>query len=325
MSTSNLRFGWLTYNDTVAGNNPFIRVFDLAYDILATTANEPKAEDILIPASSSLTIFNGVRTTAIDGTTAFDVTKPYPTLNTYRFTRSAGTQPVFRTNRNIAVDDTTQFTISVNGPVITLTSSGGTAPDFSSVVVGDILRIDASAGVSANNQGRFTIIAKTTSSISIKNTSGVGETVTLNNTASNSFLIYSNGSSGNQVQISDKVILSAGFSQASWGTYSVTEVTPFWFEVSIASTGGIPLETGITPDATGMIFYSSAKQALLIASQDRCSVRVNGDSSDNTLLEPQEIDNPKRPALYFKHGTVYSLVINNLSLQPLKVIVASVE
>ena len=189
MSASNLRIGWLVYNDNVASNNPYVRVFDLAYNILGSSVSEPKAEDLLIPAGSSMTIFSGTRTTSIDGTTAFDITKPYATLNTYRFSRSAGTQPQFRTNRAIAVDNTTQFAVSVNGPVITLTNSGGTAPDFSSVVVGDIVRIDSSAGFAANNQGTFTIIAKTTTSISIKNTSGVAESVTLANTASNSFLI----------------------------------------------------------------------------------------------------------------------------------------
>lgn len=325
MSTTNLMLGFLAYNDSNPGNNPMVRVFDLQYQLLGVQGSKPLAQDLIIPASSSMTIFNGTRTTSIDGTTAFDVSRPYPTLNTYRFINSAGTAPQLRTNRAIAVDDTTVFTVSVNGPVVTLTNTAGTAPDFSTVQVGDILRIDPSAGFSASNQGRFTIIAKTTSSISIQNISGNGETATLANTASNSFLIYSNGSAGNQVQIGDKVVLSAGFSAATLGTYIITEVTPFWFEVSAASPNGIPTESGIIPGASGIVFYSASKSVIMVAAQDRCSVRLNGDTTDNNLVEPKEVGNPNRPALYLKHGTAYSLVINNLSLNPLSVIVATVE
>ena len=325
MSTRNILLGFLAYNDTNPGNNPLVRVFDLQFQLLGINCNKPLAQDLVIPPSSSLTLFNGTRTTSIDGTTAFNITMPYANQNTYRFQRSAGTQPQFRTNRAIAVDNTTELTASMNGPVMTLTNTSGTAPNLASVVVGDIARIDSSSGLSTNNQGRFTIIGVTSNSISMINQSGVGEIATLTNTASNSFLIYSNGSAGNQIQIGDQVLISAGFSPATFGTYTITEVTPFWFEVSIAAPNGIPLETGIIPGASGMTFYSTSKSVVMVAAQDRCSVRVNGDATDSNLLEPQEIGNPSRPALYLKNGTVYSIVINNLSINPLSVIVATVE
>jgi hypothetical protein len=325
MSTSNLRLGWTAYNDTAPGNNPYIKIFDLTYNLLGVTSAKPLAENRVIPPGATETIFDGTRITSVDGTTAFDVTKPYLALNTYRFMRTAGTQPQFRTNRAIAVDNTTEFTVTVNGPIATLTNSAGTAPNLASVVVGDVLRVDLSAGFSANNQGTFVIIAKTSNSLTVKNISAVGEVVTLTNTTTNSFLVYSNGALGNQVQVGDNVIISAGFSQATFGTYTVIDVTPFWFDVNVGAPNGLPLEAGIITGSSGLVFYSSAKRSVMVAAEDRCSVRVNGDNTDNALLEPKEIGDPSRPAIYFKHGTAYSLVIHNLSLSPLNVVVASAE
>jgi hypothetical protein len=499
----NLQVFSIAFNDSNPSNNPAIRVFDLGYKLLGQSVSRPKSEDYAIAPGSQQSVFNGTRITLIDGTTAFSSTQPSPATNTYRFTATGGTLPVFRTDRLLGVDTTTELTVVVNGPLATYienystdlivnslagvpghvyqftfngtpivyasqpsqitvntvndlsylytfsfngtpinyTSQGGDTPssilyalsvafnlaispsvatssvngttlvitaavpstpfaitavdpnltstndsyaqilaglaaqfallipttiattlisgtgagttltisaavpgaaivitavdsqltntlattmNTTNVVVGDQLFIDTGAGFSQSNAGLFTIIAKTANSLTVQNLNASGQTATILDPTQ--FLAFSNGGGmSNQVQIGDKVVISAGFSQADWGTYVITNVTPLWFEVSIAAPNGIPLETGIMPGAAGLVFYSAAKQFVLIAAQNTCSVQVNGDTSNSIMLQPTEPNNQERPALYLQQGTVYSLSITNLSLETLDVIVATAE
>lgn len=323
MPTLNFQLNAVAYKDIKPSNNPSIRVFDLAYKQLGVSVNHPDADDLSIAPGETRVIFDGTRTTSIDGTTAFTMTQPDPSLNVYRFTRSAGTAPAFRTDRAPGVDNTSAFTVSLNGPLATYTNTGGTPLSTASTQVGDILKIENGAGFSQANSGRFVILAKTSSSLTVQNLNAVVESIVLSDFTK--FLVYSNGGASNQVQIGDKVIISAGFSPATQGTYEIVEVTPSYFDIAAANPNGLPLESGIIPGATGLVFYNSAKKFLLIAAQQKCSVRHNADTSDNVLLEPGEVNNPERPAVYIKQGTTYALSIKNLSLETLEITVASAE
>lgn len=325
MSTLNLQINAIAYKDVKASNNPSIRVFDYGFKLLGLTVDRPKSEDFAIAPGEARTIFNGSRTTAIDGSTAFDISQPDPAQpNTYRFSHSGGTAPVLRTDRAPGVDNTSTFAVTVNGPLATYTNTGGTALDTSSVVVGDLFKLEVGSGFNPANCGRFIVLAKTSTSLTVQNLSAAAETATIADATK--FLVYSNGGGvSNQVQIKDHVIISMGFSPATQGTYEVTEVTPEYFEIAVAAPNGLPLETGVVPTAAGMVFYSSAKKFIMIAAQQKCSVRHNADVSDNTIVEPIESDNPEKPGIYIKQGSTYSLVIKNLSLETLNLIVSSAE
>ena len=600
MGNLNLQVFGIAFNDSNPSNNPAIRVFDLGYKLLGQPVNRAKSEDYDIAPGAQLSVFNGTRTTAIDGTTAFTVSQPNTATTTYRFTSTGGTPPVFRTDRLLGVDTTTELTVTTNGPIstfieayansivvnstagvpghvyqftfngtpivytsqpfvdnaisinslagvpghvyqftfngtfpivyasqpsqiqvnslagipgyvyqfnfngttvsytsiagdtyssivlglqsafgvaiapsvatATVTGTGptstlvltaavlatpftvdavdpqltvvpdsyaniiqglsdafaaliptsvavttiigtgastallvesfaagtitavdsqltnasyayqaiieglaaafaqavpgsvataavsGTGPastltitstvlggsftiagvdsqltntvattlNTTNVVVGDILYVGPGAGFSQANQGYFTIIAKSANSLTIQNLNSAGQTAEILDPTQ--FIAYSNGGGvSNQVQVGDKVIISAGFSQATQGTYEITAIAPLFFEVAIAAPNGIPIESNIIPTATGMVFYSAAKQFILIAAQQTCSVQVNGDTSNSIMLQPTEPNNQERPALYLQQGTVYSLSVTNLSLETLSIIVASAE
>lgn len=323
MPILNLQLNSVSYKDVKPSNNPSIRVFDLAFKQLGMVVDRPKSEDFTIAPGETRAVFNGTRTTTIDGTTAFSISQPQPSINVYRFTNTGGTAPTFRTDRVPAVDNTSVFAVSVNGPLATYTNTGGTALDTTNVVVGDILKIENGAGFSQSNSGTFIVLNKSSNSITVQNLNAIVETITL--TDFTKFWLYSNGGSNNQIQIGDKVVISAGFSPATQGTYTVSDVTPKYFEIEAAPPNGLPIETGITPGAAGLVFYSSAVAFILIAAQQKCSVRLNADTSDNTLIEPNEPNNPERPGIYLKMGTTYSLSIKNLSLEPMNVIVATAE
>jgi len=323
MAKLNLQVNTISYSDINPSNNPNIRSFDLQYKLLGVDSSNPKSEEFSVAPGETRTIFNGVRSTAIDNTTAFTISRPDISLNIYRFTNSSGTPPALRTDRLPGVDNTSQFTVSVNGPLSTYTSSGGTLLNTTNIIVGDILKIDTGAGFSQSNSGRFVILSKTSTSITVQNLNAITEAITLSDYTQ--FLIYSNGGSNNQTQINDKVIISGGFSPATQGTYTITEVTPNYFEVAAANPMGLPIETNVIVGSSGVIFYSSAKQFVMIAAQQKCSVQNNADTSDNTILEPIVVNNPEKPALYIKNGTTYALSIKNLSLDTLDVVVASAE
>lgn len=323
MGKLNLQVNSIAYEDLNASNNPLVRNFDLQYKAAGMPVQEAVSESFLIPPGATTTVFDGTRSTALANDTALTSSRPDPNKNIYRFTHVAGTNPSFRTDRAIGIDNTSVFSITVNGPVATLTNTGGTPIDTTLVQVGDVLNLLPLCGASVANQGKFVVLAKTSTSLSYQNLSAVAQSFTVN-TASD-FLVYSNGTSGNQIQVGDKVKISAGFSASVFGTFSIAEVTPTWFEIAVAAPNGIPLETSVIPSTSGLTFYSAAKKFVLIAAQDKCVARFNGDTSDLNEIEPEVIGNPEKPALMLKQGTAFSLAIKNLSLSPLKVLVASAE
>lgn len=322
MANLNIQVNTVAYQDTVPNSNPQIRNFDLTYKSFGQLIGEAGSDVFIVPPQSSLPIFSGTRTTAIDGTTAFTVMIPVAGVNTYRFTATAGTSPVFRIDRLIAIDTTTVLSVTVNGPIATLSNVSGTPMDTTNIQVGDILNILPGSGASLTNEGRFIIWSVSPGSISYQNLEAVAETFTVADTTD--LLVYSNGSN-NEIQIGDSLLISAGFSPATWGNYIVTEVTPTWFEISIGAPNGIPLESGIIPTASGLVFFSNSKQFLMVAAQGECYVQVNGSIAKNVLLSPIEVGNPEKPALYLQQGEIYSLTIQNTGVSAVSVVVATAE
>lgn len=322
-SQLNLQINAIAFADNNPSNNPMLRHFDLTYKLLGLAAKNPDQKPYSVAPNSSQVIYDGTRSNSIDGTTEFDVSKPYLDKNTYRFSWNGnGTAPVFRTDRAAGITTSSQFTISINGPVATLTNTAGPFVT-TNIQIGDILLMQSGAGASAANQGRFSIIAKTANSISIQNLNGAAESFTVADASK--MLIYSNGGSNNQAQIGDKVMLSAGFSPASFAVYEIVEVTPDWFEVNVGSPNGIPLETGIIPTATGLVIYKTVKQFVLVAAQQKVSLSFNDDTSNTVLVEPIEPDNAERPGILLKNGSFYKLTINNTGINTANIIVATVE
>lgn len=323
MSTLNLQVNAIAFADNVLSNNPMIRHFDISMKLLGMSAKNPDQRPYTIPAQSSQVVYDGTRTTSIDGTTQIDVSKPYLDKDVYRFTwDGTGTDPVFRTDRGVGITLSTSFTVTVNGPVATLTASAGPFVT-TSIQVGDILNVMSGAGSSSTNQGRFVILAKTSNSISIQNIDAVAETFAVVDTSK--VLIYSNGSSSNQIQIGDKVSINSGFSIATQGIYEVSEVTPTWFEIAVGAPAGIPIETDILPGASGVVFYKEAKKFLFIAAQQQIAVRLNAETSNNVLIDPVEAGNPEKAGIMIKNGSFYKLTLVNAALMEANVIVATVE
>lgn len=323
-SNHNLTVNSIAYADTATSNNPQIRAWDYTYKLLANQVSKPRSDFFEIAPGDTLNVFNGVRASAISGTTEFDLTTPFPMdQQKYRLSWNGnGTAPLFRSDRFLGVDVTTEITTTQNGPLTTYTSTAGTLLDTSLVNVGDILFIGPDSGLSLGNQGTFVILGKDATSVTVTNQLGAGEVGVI--VTPDQFIAFSN-SSANRVAIGDRLVISAGFSPASFGTYTVTAVTPSYLEFSVVAPGGLPLESGIIPGAAGLTVYGSAKSFIMIAAQGKCIAQCNGSSDSTQVIEPIEDNNPQRPGLYLKQGTVYSLNIVNQSLNPICVTVTSAE
>src|ERR1700752_1478734 len=91
----------VAYSDVNPLSTPKKKFFDWFVNSPVIPCQNPSSVSYISPAGASQVVWNNQVSTAIDGTTAFTVTLNLALTNTYRFTNTAGTNPVFRTNRNI--------------------------------------------------------------------------------------------------------------------------------------------------------------------------------------------------------------------------------
>ena len=309
----------LTYDDADAGtsNNPRRRLSDWSRQFQNVVVSRAKSSSHVIDPGQSLSLFSGIRTTGIDNTTAFNISLLSNSTSIYRFARSGGTLPAFRTVRSLSTGPTSQIVVAINNnAVATMTIS--VAGSFGAVQVGDILRIagvatgDSAGPFAAANEGYWSVLGVSASVLTCRRLagagfSGVAETVVLGATYASLFTIYSSAG----VQIGDKMVISAGFSPVTQRTFAVSQVTPTFVEV--VSADPLPLETGITPTASGMVFYMDAKKVIYLEVDQPALVQTNGNTDTTVQLDPFVVGDPSLVASYQQVGTVYSLTIVNRS------------
>lgn len=314
MSKLNFLVYLQTYSDVSASNNPSLSNFKWAREITGIPASNPISEAFSLAPGESKTIFSGVRSLLVDGTTEFSLQLKPLSSSTYRLLATAGQAPGFRTARTTSADATTEVTAAVNGPIVTFSSTGGTAFDFSSVQVGDFVRIGDQ--FNTLNQGKFKILAKTATSFTIENYTGVNEgPIVLGATFADQIRIYS--ASG--VQEGDTIVIKSGFSSVTFGSYKVTDVTDNYVE--FYSTAVLPQETDII--SADLAIYSQAKNLVYLESNQKATVEING--TQMAAMEPFIINNSKQPGVFMLKASVYSFTVTNNSLDTASCFVATVE
>jgi len=328
-ATLNLFVKLLAFADTVVNSNPRLRGPDWERECDGIPVSDPDTKGHEIPVGTSKLIFDGTRTTAIDGTTTFSIALLNTSSSSYRITHTSGTNPLFRVGRALTLNSCVlTFDVASNN-LVTLSVPSLSPSDFTAVVAGDYLFVPSTTtGDTANvinvlNSGYWQVLAKTDiRTLIIARPSGdtfegVGETVTLTSNAQ----LRAFAPTG--VQAGDALVISGGFSTATQKTYTVTAVTDLFVE--FVSTLPLPNETGILPTATGMIFYTDNKRILYIEADQEAVIRINGDTGNFQKLSPIEPGNPGRPGIFLKTGSVFSLTIVNRSTSMLNVLVVSAE
>lgn len=307
MSKLNLLVHLNAYQDSNPSNNPSQNNWKWQRDMQGIEISEPESKSLSLPAGESLIVFSGSVSTSADGTTTWDIALKSGTSNTYRISKNAGTSPAFRAQRTSGADATTQITITKNASLLTLSSTGGTALDLivGGVVVGDEVRIGSL--FNSANRGKFKVLARTATSLTIENSSGIAEgPITLGGGFADQLDIFSSAG----VQVGDKVDIVAGFSSVTFGTYEITDASPNYIE--IYSLSALPAETGISNSPSALSIFRSLKSFVYIESNKKLEIKIDGSATPNGL-EPMSAGTALKPGVFMCSASMKSLEIKNLS------------
>lgn len=310
MSKLNILVYLNAYRDSNPTNNPSLNNFRWQRDLQGIDASKPQSLEFCLAPGESRIMFDGERILLSDLTTEYSLS--LKAGSTYVLTNTAGAAPAFRTLRATGQDSTTEVDIVVSGSLMTVSSSGGTDFDMSSVVIGDELFLGST--FLSQNQGRFMVLSKTATSVTVENPSAAAEAGVLL-TDPELFRIYSSAG----VQKGDKIQLGSGFSLSSQGVYEVTGVQDNLIEFFSAKI--LSPETGLLdPDVT---IYSSAKKLIYVEADKNTSVQING--QEESRIEPFINGNNSKPGILMKRSTMWSMVLTNNSSEMSTLYFISVE
>ena len=303
------------YEDKNATNNPTMNNVKWTLDEQGVDLCEPESKSVKLQAGQSLELFSGLIAISDDGTTTYDISLKAGTSNTYKISHNAGTAPDFRAARTTGADATTEVTVTKNGPLLTFTSTGGTAFDLvtGGMQVNDEVRIGD--GFNESNQGKFKVLAFDATSFQVENEAGQAEgPITLGA----AFAEVIQAFSADGVQIGDKVELASGFSSVTLGTYEITDVNPQYIE--IYSIKSLPEETAVN---TQLKIYNNSKQFIYIESNKKLSISIDGISVGeiNNLKAGTEL----KKGLFMKSGDAYQASITNESSEEASVFYVTAE
>lgn len=309
----------VAFGDASPTQNPKMRYVDWARDITEELVDNPRSESYQISPGQEKLIFDGTRSIALDNTTVIDFALVTGTADRYRFTWSGGTDPAFRTARTFSIAGASVTVAAQANSTAVLTVTGGS---FTGITVGDTLWINSTSAFNPVNQGFWTVLAVSATSMTVARADGT------NNMYSEGPIVVVSAAdfkafSADGVQVGDKLEVSAGFSTSILRSYSIVAVTSTYLEVS--STATLPNQSSILPGIGGMLVFTALKRWLRIEADQECVIRVNGDTSSFQRLSPWASGDQTKIGEYVKTGPVWSLKILNKSVFPANAIIISVE
>jgi len=312
MSFLNILLHLNGYEDLNPTNNPSQNNFKWNVNYQGINIGEPESKVAILSQGQSIILNAGTTNLNDDNTTTYDISQITNTANSYRIKHNGGTAPTFRTLRSIGTNSSTQLTLTKNGPLLILTDLSSVNFNTSNILIGDEVRLGSV--FSPLNQGKYKILSKTSNSITVEHSSSIEETVSLSIDFNAVFFV----NSFNGVQIEDKVTISSGFSSVVFGTYEIIDVAYNYLD--IYSIKVLPEETAIQ---TNLDIYDSSKKFLYIESNQKLLVEINGEQS--SIVEPIAFGTVLKPGMFLNTGTMYDIVITNLSESTNKVFYITAE
>lgn len=326
MSALTLIYQALAFDDDETTSNPTQSPINWGKTFKNLVFDHPSTQEQPIDPMGTVTLFNSVRSTSIDGTTQFSIALSALDSSRYRVTYTSGTAPAFRTNRALVIS-AVALALVVN-PNQSVTVTAGVGTPFGAVQVGDTVFIPGvSTGDSASpfnplNEGYWTVLSASTTILVISRLAGTvfaGFTETVTTGSNAKFQAFSTAG----VQVGDTVQISAGFSAPAQHSYDVVAVNPTWFEFE--STAPLGAQSGVIPGAAGLSFFTLAKRFIAVESDQEVVLRFNGDTGDFNRLEPIVPGDRNFPGLLIKFGPVWRLDIVNKSSAVARAVVLSAE
>lgn len=316
----------LTYSDTQQSNNPKLRDMDYARKLIGISTENSFDRRLIVPPSSSIVVATTARALSQDATTQYQVV--LYSGNTFRWTYTAGTNPVLKTQRTLTYDATTEFNVTRNGDVVKYQWNGvGADPDFiaNGVISGDTLHVEASGNFNALNEITLPIVGVGANYIEVLNDSGVAETGIAAGGLVGGIYIPIDIFASSGVQIGDEVkISSSAFNIENQGIFTITAVTSQYFELDNGNPG-VPEGPFAIGDADSVVFYPSIFKWCYVESDQKVSVRINADVSNNVEIEPISAGDPDQIGVYLQRGGVWKIVIANNGTTPANIKVSLFE
>lgn len=295
MSLINVSLNLVAYADAMKNVNPSVKFTDLKWSMLGLPTNASQMVPIVLSPGTSQTVMSLARSLSYSGATSF-VVSAVPASSYAQIAGSFGQ----RTGRSDG-DATTQWAISITNTLVKAQFTGtGTAPDFTTIQVGD--GVTLGAGFSTFNQGDFVVVNKGVNYVEFINAIGVAETVAAQ------VDIYSNG----PVQVGDIIDITNGaFSFPNQGQFQIVRVTDTFVQFTNSSVVAETV-TGIT---SGLSIYPIADKWMLLAIDNRVICQFNGDTGTGCEVEPPVTgDIEKNPGLLLKRGKIFQLTLSNPGL-----------
>jgi len=315
---------FLIHSDGAETNDPQLRDIDYARKLLNIQTGNPLTRRFTIPPQSIVKVMQTARTLTQDLTTGYTVT--LKAGSTYRYAHSAGTSPGLRTQRTIAYDALTEFDVTKVGDVVRYMWNGtGADPNFAlnGVVVGDVFHIEAGGNFNPLNEGSFTVVTVVDDYVEVLNANGVPENaIAAGPNISSAIPIDYFSAAG--VQVADQVkITDSAFNIENRGIFTVTAVTSTYFEISNGNPG-IPEGPVVLANTGGIVFYPEIFMWTYIEADQKVSVRLNGDTSDNVEMEPVIAGDQQQVAVFLHRGGVFQLELanNGINSADVKIVLA---
>jgi hypothetical protein len=318
----------LASGDPVTSNSPNLKFVEWKRAQRAIPVQNPKSEGLTVAPGVEATVFDGSRVLTVDSTTAFDLALSPLASDRYRITFVGGTDPGFRIDRGLNLSGVAlALTEQANGSLLVVSGAG---TPFAALQAGDevfipgMLTGDASSPFNPVNQGRWSVLGVGASGANVTLVRPAGQEFqgfTENVTPANAGQVLGYSSGG--VQAGDGLDVSAGFASASRRTFAIVGVTSKWLEVQCSQ--ALPADSAVLPGANGFKAFSSFKRHVRIESDQECSIRVNGDTSDFNRVSPWVAGDPDQIGEYVKSGPTWTLKVFNRSTQVANLVVLSAE
>lgn len=317
----------LGYDDVPPTSNPTSSPINYNLTQANLPFDNPTTESFNVDPGQSFLVWDGVRTTTVADDTAFNLTLNPFTPSIYRLAFAGGSDPGFRTRREVDLSTNTVVCTILSNLTLDVTSTG--VNPFSDVSVGDAVFIpgvktgDPVGIFNDLNAGFWTVLSTpSTGEIILGRDPSIvweGATETVTPTAQTDFLVFSAAG----VQVGDTVDIAAGFAAPVQRSFDITSVTGDWIE--FLSTSPLGPEAGVVPGAANFVIYTMRKRFVGIRTNQEIVVRYNGDTSNFNRVEPLLAGVPGFEGSDHKFGSVWSLEIFNRSTARASVRVASAE
>jgi hypothetical protein len=321
-STLSAFFKIAAFDDPDQTNAPKLKAVDWNRNtLMGIQIENPSNNRYQIPPLTTKVIFDGTVTLGYGATTEFAVSLSTLSSSLYRITWTAGTDPLFRTARTVALEDgELTLTVLANQTVLVTHEDGAV---FGAVQAGDEVFVPGittgdTAFFNPSNEGKWLVLDATSTQLTLVRETGAvfdGYTQTIEITDNSQFLIFSSAG----VQVGNAIVINSGFASALRHSFTINKVTSTLIEFT--SSSPLPAQT-VIPGVNSFAIYSAAKSFYYLETDQELEVTINSEVENVT---PFQAGSKDFPGVKMTSGIVYNMSVTNKASQTANVRIITAE